>query len=366
MSHSPLRKEKDCLNCGTIVEGRFCQNCGQENVVPKETFWHMVTHFFYDITHFDSSFFHTIHHLILKPGFLSKEYTAGRRASYLHPVRMYVFTSAIFFLLFFSVFSTKSGGELDPQKPWDAQKRADYIITLQNRLKKDSINNKDSINHLLIEKIAELKDTSRPFTLKDMLEAENGKKGLTIKFTDRDYQSFAEYDSVEKTRPPGQRDGWLLRQFARLGINLNNKYRDNPEEATKKIAEGFVHRLPYLLFVSLPLFAFILRLVYIRRRQFYFADHGVFTIHLYVFSFLVLMVVFGCDKLRELTHWGFLDTLQGFLFVGLGVYLYIGMRNFYKQGWFKTFLKFLFVTILSFIMMLILFTIFLIFSAATI
>src|SRR6186997_2178628 len=66
----------------------------------------MVTHFFYDITHFDSNFFTTVEDLLFKPGFLSKEYMIGRRARYLHPVKMYVFTSAIFFLLFFSFFSS--------------------------------------------------------------------------------------------------------------------------------------------------------------------------------------------------------------------------------------------------------------------
>jgi hypothetical protein len=107
VSHIPQREEKDCLNCGTTVQGRYCQSCGQENIIPRETFWHMFTHFFYDVTHFDSQFFHTVHHLILKPGFLSKEYIKGRRKSYLHPIRMYVFTSAIFFLLFFSLFQPK-------------------------------------------------------------------------------------------------------------------------------------------------------------------------------------------------------------------------------------------------------------------
>ncbi len=101
MSHVPQRNEKDCLNCGTIVQGRYCHVCGQENVVPKETFWHMVTHFFYDITHFDCSFFTTVKDLIFRPGFLSNEYIAGRRVKYLHPIRMYVFTSAIFFLSFY-------------------------------------------------------------------------------------------------------------------------------------------------------------------------------------------------------------------------------------------------------------------------
>ena len=108
MSHIPERKEKDCLNCGTIVQGRYCQQCGQENVVPKETFWHMVTHFFYDITHFDTNFFHTIHHLVFKPGFLSREYLAGRRVRYLHPIKMYVFTSAVFFILLLNFFKPEN------------------------------------------------------------------------------------------------------------------------------------------------------------------------------------------------------------------------------------------------------------------
>jgi len=84
--------------------GRYCHVCGQENVEPKESFWHLLTHFFNDITHFDGKFFITLKDLLFKPGFLSKEYMIGRRASYLNPVRMYVFTSAIFFLLFFFFF----------------------------------------------------------------------------------------------------------------------------------------------------------------------------------------------------------------------------------------------------------------------
>jgi Protein of unknown function (DUF3667) len=118
LSHIPQRKEKDCLNCGATVQGKYCHVCGQENVEPKETFWHMVTHFFYDLTHFDSSFFHTIHHLILRPGFLSKEYMVGRRAGYLHPVRMYVFTSAIFFLLFFGLFKPEDAVDSVPVNHW--------------------------------------------------------------------------------------------------------------------------------------------------------------------------------------------------------------------------------------------------------
>ena len=101
MSHIQQRKEKDCLNCGTNVIGKYCHNCGQENIEPKESAWQLISHFINDVTHFDGKFFSTLKDLLFKPGFLSTEYMKGRRASYLNPVRMYLFTSFIFFLIFF-------------------------------------------------------------------------------------------------------------------------------------------------------------------------------------------------------------------------------------------------------------------------
>lgn len=264
MSHIPERKEKDCLNCGTIVQGHYCHHCGQENVVTKETFWHMFTHFFYDITHFDSSFFHTIHHLILKPGFLSKEYMIGRRASYLHPIKMYVFTSAIFFLLFFTFFSPKGNFTVSQEVPVSAEERVAYIKELQDGLKKDSTREQ------LKERLERAKDTSRPLLVKDILDIETG-KGV-IQFGSINYKTVAEYDSLEKLLPPSERDGWFLRLVTKKQIAINNRYRDNPEEAYKKLGNDILHKLPYMLFVSLPLFALILRLVYIRRRKQFFSQ----------------------------------------------------------------------------------------------
>ena len=92
MPHLPERSEKVCLNCKADLIGRFCHICGQENVEPKEGFWHMVTHFVFDLFHFDGKFLSTLKYLLFKPGYLSKEHLIGKRASYLHPIRMYVFT----------------------------------------------------------------------------------------------------------------------------------------------------------------------------------------------------------------------------------------------------------------------------------
>ncbi len=96
--------------------GLFCHNCGQENIEPKESVWHLVSHFFQDITHFGVKFFTSLKDLIIKPGFLSKEYMIGRRVRYLNPIRMYLFTSAIFFLIFFSLYAV---GKLKSTVHWE-------------------------------------------------------------------------------------------------------------------------------------------------------------------------------------------------------------------------------------------------------
>ncbi len=155
MSHIPQRKEKDCLNCGTIVQGKYCQNCGQENVVPHETFWHMVKHFLYDITHFDSKFFGSMKMLLFKPGFLPAEYVKGKRASYLNPVKKYVFTSAVFFLLFFSFFSGSNGFQINFGGYINAEERTKLIQRGEKELATNLANKK--WEDLLIR----LKDTTQ-------------------------------------------------------------------------------------------------------------------------------------------------------------------------------------------------------------
>ncbi len=356
LSHIPQRTEKDCLNCGAIVHGKYCHVCGQENIVPKETFWHMVTHFFYDVTHFDSNFFHTVHHLIFKPGFLSREYMSGKRASYLHPIRMYVFSSAIFFLLFFSVFQ----GEImstSSNKPLTLQERNDYIKRLQEKLTVDTGNSK--IKSMLIL----AKDSSGVIMSKDTITGSETEP--IISFTDENYKTIEEYDSIQRSLPPAMRDGWMWRRLVKKQIEINTRYKDNPDEAEEKFTKSILHRLPYMLFVSLPLFALILKLVYVRRKQFYFADHGVFTIHLYVFTFIMLIVIFGFGEMDTLTGWNIWGILSGLLFLSLFVYLFLAMKRFYKQGGWKTFAKFLIVTILSLVMMLVLLVLFMFFSAVT-
>ena len=359
MSHSPQRKEKDCLNCGAIVQGHYCQDCGQENVEPKETFWHMITHFFYDITHFDGSFFITLMDLLFKPGFLSSEYMKGRRKAYLHPVRMYVFTSAVFFLVFFSLFAVKEQNIAEPNVTVLMQAKEEALKKAKTR--------QDTLNINLASGIFKIPDSLKP---PEPPLADSGRRhintqgGFNINFGNNvsDYRSIHEYDSVQKTLPEKERDNWFVRLITRKSISLNEKYHGDQKMIAVKLIEKFTHSIPYLLFVSLPLYALFLKLLYVRRKQFYFADHGVFLIHLYIFTFLLMLFYFLLDKINETVHWSGIDILQVILLLTGVFYVLKAMKNFYKQGWGKTVLKFILFNIVCVIALKFLFVLFLFFS----
>src|SRR6188508_1592278 len=104
MSHNKLRQEKNCLNCGHIVEERFCSHCGQENLEIQDSAFHLIIHYIQDLFHYDGKFWHTLKTLMLKPGQVAVEYMEGKRTRNLKPVQFYVFASTVFFLLLFYMY----------------------------------------------------------------------------------------------------------------------------------------------------------------------------------------------------------------------------------------------------------------------
>lgn len=285
----------------------------------------------------------------------------GKRATYLHPIRMYVFTSAFFFLMFFTFFMGKNSFSIGEPPTINGSSRLKTIAKLEEKYKNDTTK-KSQLALLQL-----LKDTTKPLTTEDlhMLGNNSDFTILNLSGDGNKYKSIAAYDSVQHTLPEKKKDSWFTQRLIRKEIALNEKYGAEPSKAFDKLGDKVLHRLPYMLFVSLPLFAFILRLVYIRRKQFYFADHGVFTIHLYVFTFLLLLIIFLLNKIQDSTNWGFIGLFIAILVFLNFVYLYKAMRNFYGQGRFKTFIKFIFVFLSSIIMMAVLFVFFLFFSAVS-
>jgi len=338
-----------------MVQGRYCHVCGQENIVPHETFWHMVKHFVYDITHFDSKLFDSLRYLFRKPGFLPKEYISGRRASYVNPVKQYVFTSFVFFLVFFATGIGKGTFNFDFNKPVSPGDREKYIAQAIREWEKDSS------DIVWITMLRRLRDTTQVFTNADVVKYFG--KGSNIAFGNKTYSSKREYDSIQQALPPGKRDGWLTRQFVKRDLKLREKYKDDPARSAEKLEYTFFHNLPYLLFVSLPLFALFLKLLYIRHKKLYYADHGIFCIYHYIFTFMLLLLVYLFIKISEWVHVEFIRTIGLLLFLSGGLYLYLSMKRFYGQGHGKTIVKFLVLNLLGIIMLLALFVLFMIISA---
>jgi len=134
------------------------------------------------------------------------------------------------------------------------------------------------------------------------------------------------------------------------------------QEVMRVFFESFLHRMPYLMFLSLPFFALILKLLYIRRKSFFYSDHAIFTLYHYIFSFFILLVIFGFVALQDWLHWQLFDWIRSLLFLFWIFYLYKSLRNFYGQSRAKTLSKFLLLNLLGLFAMLLLFVIFVFFS----
>jgi len=145
-------------------------------------------------------------------------------------------------------------------------------------------------------------------------------------------------------------------------IDLNKKYKGRNLDAFRDFKELLLHSLPQLLFLSLPLLALLLKLVYIRRKEFYYVSHGIFSLHLYIFVFIALLLVFSLNSLHQMLGWAVINWVLFFLYLGLFFYEYKAMRNFYKQRRAKTIFKFILVNFLFLIVLSILFTAFIFFS----
>jgi hypothetical protein len=88
-----------CANCGATLIGDYCHECGEKPLSHHDlTVKHFVLHtVIHEFTHLNGSIFQTLKFLVTKPGFLAKEYFAGRMSRYINPLRLYLTLSLVFF-----------------------------------------------------------------------------------------------------------------------------------------------------------------------------------------------------------------------------------------------------------------------------
>lgn len=304
------RTDKNCLNCGATVTDKFCPNCGQENLELHENFLHLALHSVAHYFHFESKFFNSFVPLFTKPGYLTQAYFAGKRASHLNPISMYIFISILFFFLFTANTSINKKGILEENEVSQQE-----VAQTQNSIQKAVKNNK-----LPKEAAAAI------YTIQPALDTAQAKHN----------------DAVIYTNPAGKAEG----NSKLMGVETDIAVANTLQAKFRKVLDDdlsgelfknklFGH-LPKVMFILLPLFALILKLVYWRSSK-YYVEHLIYSIHVHSFLFLFgsLLILLGWLLPSGVSEW---LTLGGIL-VALW-YIYRSLRNLYRRPRWQTVYKF--------------------------
>jgi hypothetical protein len=332
MSAGKVRAEHNCLNCGHHVEEHFCTHCGQENIELKEDALHMLTHAVADYFHFESKFFGTIKPLLFKPGTLTKEYVAGKRMSFIHPIRLYIFISIVFFIV-----TLRSSHDKEEDK-------AEVKTTAISPLKLDSLENKKAAQVRAVMANVPMSSTMRDSIVKAtvlQMRAERNKKNnredlkLNSRWFTNSDSSVASYEKRQQLLPTGKRDNFVQHYVIRRSLELQ-KYPD----AKKKIKEEILHNIPKMMFILLPLFALILKLVYINKKKYYY-EHLIYSFHVHSALFLSYLIIVALQKAFGLVY--DVDGLLAFiLMIYMLWYIYKSLKVFYGSKRWVTVLKIFF------------------------
>lgn len=270
-----LRTELNCRNCGTPAPGKFCPECGQDTAPHPPSVGEFIHEFIGHYVAFEGKLWRTLMLLFFKPGQLTREYLAGRKQRYVLPLRLYLTISLLFFFLL-AVLPNKSvqvGASEEARKEAKRGREAARQEVL--------IGNDD-------------KDVSI--------------MGVKIDAQGKFHCNLPEWACV-RIKPKLER------------------LKATPEETMKQGFGSFKDKWPYAMFLLMPIFALLLKLVYLNRGMVY-GEHIVFSLHVHAawFVLVLLMVVLP-------------DTLALFVTLALPVYTVIAMRQVYAGRWWASLLR---------------------------
>ena len=105
----------NCANCSAPLQGPYCAQCGQKDTGNRPSVGHLIHEASVDLSHADARIWRTLGLLLLRPGELPRRYMTGRRASYLPPLRLYLSSSLLFFMLASALGGSPSLVDADSQ-----------------------------------------------------------------------------------------------------------------------------------------------------------------------------------------------------------------------------------------------------------
>ena len=255
--------------------------------------------------------------LIVRPGYLTAEFASERRASYVTPIRLFLFASILLtFLLTISI---------DPQEMRDMTRSLeDGRSSPAPRAIED-----DVVRHFI-----DVLDVRHRMQVRDILRRpeESPSRGAV---------TLIAHLVGERSLDEG-----MVRQLVVNAIELLH--------SPHRIAGAIVENVPIAMFILLPWFTVLLALFYVFQRR-YLIHHIVFAFHLHTFMFLVFSVMLLIPEpvvaetaetaaTQDDENISLMQTLYTYtqlaLFLGILVNSYAAVKRFYGQGYVATTLKF--------------------------
>jgi hypothetical protein len=362
---------EQCLNCGALVTGRYCAECGQEHSHKVVSLSRLLAEFLDDTFSLDSKLLKTTALLLFQPGFLTNEYNVGRHARYLSPWRMYVFTSVLlFFLLSLNApaMHVKMGSDgLAPRGLRAVATAGKTVLTWQGGkgaatykvrraggpegpfreiatglMARRYVDAPPRGRQVYYEVTALSADGRRATSDSLLARAAAGTEPVVSESTDLALSgeihvgnrmvrlsdlpdTVEDYTAAQQRLSPARRDG----VFQQLLIRRMIEYRNLGFQGLQaQWSQDMLENAPKAMFVLLPLFALLLKAIYIRRRRLYI-EHLVFALHTHAFLFALLSVE------------ALLRGRFGLVVFGIAsLYLFLALRAVYGQSLVKTFAKF--------------------------
>lgn len=316
------RKNTNCLNCNhSFTDGHpndYCPVCGQENTTKKLSFGQLFVDFLGDTFSFDSKIFRSLFPLVFKPGFLTKEFSEGKRIRYIPPLRMYLFMS----LVYFTVFSTLLPDKLKLETGF-SQNEIDSLILHPEKFT-------DSLNVIVdtLQQRIEKRDSTQTLHL-NFGNTDGTQDNISFSKIQhivrlaRKYNADVVVDSLKKENDVLASNEWMALSTKQMVRIYQSGGRD--------FFTYFLSLLPVMMLLMMPLLALILKLLYMVKKR-YFIEHINFCFHLHAFIYLLITGLIL--SIHFLPAW----TLALLIPVSF-IYLFFALKRFYQQGVLLTFLK---------------------------
>ena len=335
-----------CENCGATLAGPHCAQCGQAAIDYRRSFRHVIVDVLDSFLNWDSKFFATIGLLIVKPWRLTNEFLAGKRVRYLHPLRLYLLASILFF---FAVNYGARGLRLEPGKISEKNRSAVAAAVAEKRDEIEAELDKENLSADERKKAQEALDyltkpsaaatavaeqqtspTITPTASPAIPPAASPADGEKRTYGAVNERPFLVFDADKKSSTPFER--WLeARAKEKMG-----------EHGTKMglFITTLFSNLPYMMLCCVPLFAFVLKVLYVRRHIFYI-DHLIYALHIHTFAYTgIMLIVLTTIGLNRAIPGAFAGWMIALLWIAFVVQIFLSIRRVYRQGWFISTFKF--------------------------